>query len=244
MSARLSFTHLRCVATQSVTLLVLLFRVARGTAAEPLPPIDPAGIPGPLVIVGGGKTTDDIRKAFFDLAGKEKAKIVVIPTASAAADDPKQDDSFLKQWQDLKPLSVELFHTRDAKKANDPDFVKPLADATGVWFSGGDQSRITAAYRGTLVEKELKKLHGRGGVIGGTSAGAAIMSDLMITGGTDTAKTADGLGYLPGFVVDQHFVARKRGKRLEGVISDNPGRVGLGIDEATAVVIRGRQARV
>jgi cyanophycinase len=214
------------------------------SAQVPTPSIDPAGLPGPLVIVGGGKMTDDIRKAFFDLAGKDKAKIVVIPTASASADDRKEDDSFLKQWQELKPQSVELLHTRDAKKANDAEFVKPLADATGVWFSGGDQSRITEAYRGTLVEKELQKLHARGGVIGGTSAGAAIMSDLMITGGTDVAKTAAGLGYLPGFVVDQHFVARKRQKRLEGVLAENPARVGLGIDESTAVVVRGRVARV
>lgn len=230
-----------------VSLVLLLGAVAHTQGADaprPLPPIDPAGLPGPLVIVGGGKMTDDIRKAFFDLAGREKAKIVVIPTASASADDPKQADSFLKQWKELKPLTVELFHTRDAKQANDPAFVQPLTEATGVWFSGGDQSRITAAYRGTLVEKELKKLHARGGVIGGTSAGAAIMSDLMITGGTDTATTADGLGFLPGFVVDQHFVVRKRQPRLEGVIAANPGRVGVGIDEATALVVRGRQARV
>jgi cyanophycinase len=233
---------LRSASRLSFCLLLLTVPVAR--AAEPLAPIDPRGLPGPLVIVGGGKMTDDIRKAFFDLAGKEKAKIVVIPTASASADDPKEDESFLKQWKELKPLSVEILHTRDAKKANDADFVKPLTEATGVWFSGGDQGRITAAYRGTLVEKELWKLHERGAVIGGTSAGAAIMSDLMITGGTDKATTAEGLGYLPGFVVDQHFVARKRQPRLEGVIATNPGRVGVGIDESTALVVRGRQARV
>lgn len=211
--------------------------------AEP-PPIDPAGAPGPLVIVGGGKIPDEVRKAFVDLAGKQKAKIVVVPTAGAAADDPKQADSFLDPWRALKPASVELLHARDAKTANDPEFVKALTEATGVWFGGGDQARITAAYRGTLVEKELKKLHARGGVVGGTSAGAAVMSDLMITGGKDEATTAAGLGFLPGFVVDQHFVARNRAKRLEGVIAANPGYVGLGIDEGTALVVRGRQAAV
>lgn len=229
----------------ALCLVVLVAASTRGAdAPRPPEPMDPAGIPGPLVIVGGGKMTDDIRKAFFDLAGKGQAKIVVIPTASTSADDPKEDEGFLKQWKELKPASVVIFHTRDAQKANDADFVKPLTEATGVWFSGGDQRRITAAYRDTLVEKELKKLHARGGVIGGTSAGAAIMSDLMITGGTDKATTAEGLGYLPGFVVDQHFVVRKRRPRLEGVIAANPGRVGIGIDEATALVVRGRQARV
>ncbi len=214
--------------------------VARSQA----PPINAAGLPGPLVIVGGGKITPDIREAFFTLAGKEKAKIVVIPTASADADKPEEVESILKPWQDLKPLSVELFHTRDAKQANDPAFVKPLSEATGVWFGGGDQTKIAAAYRGTLVEKELKKLHERGAVIGGTSAGAAIMSDLMIASGTDTAKTGPGLGFLPGFVVDQHFLARKRQKRLEGVIAENPAYIGLGIDEGTALIVRGRGARV
>ena len=213
-------------------------------AQAQLPAIDPLGLPGPLVIAGGGKLPEDVRKAFFDLAGKEKAKIIVIPTASADADDDKKAEAFLKQWQELKPASVEILHTRDAKTADDPDFVKPLKEATAVWFSGGDQSKITAAYRGTLVGKELAKLHARGGVVGGTSAGAAVMSDLMITGGGVRATTGPGLGFLPGFVVDQHFVVKERGKRLAGVIADNPGYVGLGLDEATALVIRGRTARV
>ncbi|MBA4063412.1 MAG: cyanophycinase [Isosphaera sp.] len=224
--------------------LLFLLAVAAVPTAAAAPPVDPAGLPGPLVIVGGGKMPADARQAFVDLAGKAKAKIVVIPTASAAADDPKEADSFLKPWQELKPASVELLHTRDPKKADDADFARPLAEATGVWFSGGDQSRLTAAYRGTRVEKALKELHARGGVIGGTSAGAAVMTDLMIAGGADTAKTGPGFGFLPGFVVDQHFVARKRQKRLEGVVAEHPGSVGLGIDEATAVVLRGRVARV
>jgi cyanophycinase len=214
------------------------------SAAVPVPFIDPAGLPGPLVIVGGGKLPNDARKAFFDLAGKEKSKIVVVPTASGDADDPKKADTFLKSWEELKPLSVQILHTRDRKQADDPAFVNALTEATGVWFSGGDQAKIAAAYRGTRVEKELKKLHARGGVIGGTSAGAAILSDLMIEGGTDTAKTGEGFGFLPGYAIDQHFTARKREKRLEGVIAANPAWVGLGIDEETALLIRGRVARV
>jgi cyanophycinase len=223
-------------------LALLVLATALPASAGPLPAPEP--VPGPLVIVGGGKMPADARDAFFTLAGKDQAKIVVIPTASATADDPKRADSFLKQWKELNPLSVEILHTRDRKTADDPAFVKPLTEATGVWFSGGDQSRISAAYRGTLVEKELHKLHARGGALGGTSAGAAVMSDLMIAGGTDTARTGPGLGFLPGFVVDQHFVARNRQKRLQGVLADHPHRVGLGIDEGTAVVVRGRTLRV
>jgi cyanophycinase len=222
-------------------LLIVAAQVAR--PADP-PPLDPRGLPGPLVVAGGGKLPADVREAFFTLAGKEKARIVVIPTASIDADDEKQAAGFTKQWEDLKAASVTILHTRDKKKADDADFVKPLAEATGVWFSGGDQNRLTATYRGTRVETELKKLHARGGVIGGTSAGAAVMTDLMIAGGDKVAETAAGFGFLTGYVVDQHFLARKRQGRLEGVIAANPGRVGLGLDEGTAIVIRGRVARV
>jgi cyanophycinase len=218
----------------AAVLLVLVPRLF----ADGLPP---AELPGPLVIVGGGRVPAE---ALVTLAGKDKAKIVVVPTASADADDPGQAESFLKPWRALKPASVVLLHTRERKTADDAAFVKPLADATAVWFSGGDQSRLTAAYRGTLVEKELRKLHARGGVVGGTSAGAAVLSDPMITGGTDTARTGPGFGLLPGFVIDQHFVARNRQKRLAGVVAANPGFVGLGIDEGTAVVARGRTLEV
>jgi cyanophycinase len=230
-----------------VPLILVLFVAAIAgpiSAAPPVPFIDPAGLPGPLVIVGGGKVPDEAQKEFFKFAGKEKAKIFVIPTASGDADDPKNDKSLLEEWEEMKPASVQILHTRDRKQADDPEFVKPLTEAPGIWFSGGDQVKIATAYRGTLVEKELKKLHARGGVIGGTSAGAAILSDLMIEGGTDTAKTGEGLGLLPGFVIDQHFTARHREKRLEDVIAANPAWVGLGIDEGTAMVVRGRQAWV
>src|SRR5262252_4219733 len=112
-------------------LLLFVAVPARGADA---PPIDPAGLGGPLVLAGG-QGTDDARKAFFDLAGKDKAKIVVVPTAIASAGEPKTDDEALEPWKELKPLSVEVLHTRDRKKADDPDFVKPLAEATGVWFT-------------------------------------------------------------------------------------------------------------
>ncbi len=226
-----------------IVVALALVPAVRAADAPALPPV--AEVPGPLVIVGGGAMPADARKAVFDLAGKDKARLVVIPTASESADDPKAADGYVKAWKALGPASVVLLHTRDRKAADDPAFTKPLAEATGVWFSGGDQSRIVAAYKGTLVEKELLKLHRRGGVIGGTSAGAAVMSDPMITGGTgDAATVGTGLGYLPGVVVDQHFTQRKRNPRLAAVVDTHPGFVGLGVDEATAIVVRGRDIKV
>jgi cyanophycinase len=229
------------------SLAIILFAIAiasRVSAAPAVPFIDPAGLPGPLVIVGAGKVPEDAQKAFFELAGKEKAKIVVIPTGSPEADDSKKAASSLKMWADMKPESVQILHTLDRKKADDPAFVNALAQATGVFFCGIDQSQIVSAYRGTLVEKELMKLHARGGVIGGTAAGAAILGDSIFEGGTSTAKTGEGFGFLPGYVIDQHFAAPKVEKRLEGAIAAKPVWIGLGLKEGSAIVIRGRVARV
>lgn len=216
----------------------LLLSLLVSPVAVAAPPYPPEPVPGSLVIVGGGKMPDEVRKEFVKLAGGEAAKLVVIPTASAAADEPKDAGSFTKPWTDAGVKAVSLLHTRDRKEADSDDFVKPLADATAVWFSGGDQSRITATYAGTKTESAFKKVLARGGVVGGTSAGAAVMSDLMITGGTDTATTGTGLGFLPGVVVDQHFTQRNRLKRLEGVVAKNPEYAGLGIDEGAAVILK------
>ena len=195
---------------------------------------------GSLVIVGGGGMPDSLRKTFIDLAGgKEKSRIVVIPTASEDADGNAATlDEFLEPWRKHGVLSPILLHTRSREKANDPDFSKPLDEATGVWFSGGDQSRITAAYSGTKVEDALKRVLERGGVIGGTSAGAAVMSKVMITGGGEKATTGGGLGYLPGAVLDQHALKRSRINRLLGVLDEHPGLIGIAIDESTGLVVR------
>ena len=220
--------------------LFLLF-VPFVQAAEPTK-VDVHGIKGSLVIVGGGPMPDCVRENFLRLAGGSQARLVIIPTASATAD--KESETSLDGWKKHPTASLTLLHTRSREKANDPEFIKPLAEATGVWFGGGVQSRITEAYLGTAVEKELRKLLERGGVIGGTSAGAAIMSEVMITGGNPDATTGRGFGFLPDIVIDQHFLKRNREARLVGVLKNNPGWAGLGIDESTAVVAHGRTLTV
>ncbi|HJZ54157.1 MAG TPA: cyanophycinase [Gemmataceae bacterium] len=221
----------------TVLFFVALFAGGPARAAAPVPEI--AELPGPMVIAGGRDVPDDVRDAFFALAGKDKAKIVVIPTAIASADNPKTADETLKLWQDLQPESVVLLHTRDRKTADDPAFVKPLAEATAVWFTHGHPDRLVSAYRGTLVEKELKKLQARGGVIGGTGAGAMVLTDLVIVRTAEAPKTEPGLGLLPGFVIERGLDGR-----FEGAISANPAHVGLAIPDGTALVIRGRSMRV
>lgn len=200
---------------------------------------------GTLVIVGGGRLTNEVRDEFFRVAGgKGHARLIIVPTASEAADTPSQHDALLAPWRALHPLEVAILHTRDRQQADDPSFVQPLRTATGVWLSGGDQNRLIAAYRGTLFERELHKLLERGGTIGGTSAGAAVMSDLMIQGGNPHARTGSGFGFIKGIVIDQHFVARNRIARLRGVLDAYRNYAGLGVDEGTAVIIRGTRLTV
>jgi cyanophycinase len=193
-------------------------------------------VPGWLVLVGGGSTPEAVRDRFLQLAKGKQARLVIIPTASAKADtiDPQKRFGY---WQARDVASVVMLHTRSRAQANDPTFARCLHDATGVWISGGDQTKLVDAYRGTMVEHELHDLLVRGGVIGGTSAGAAVMSSVMITGGNPAAQVDAGFGLFPGVVVDQHLMRRNRVPRLLSALTTHPGYFGIGIDEQTAVVV-------
>jgi cyanophycinase len=195
-------------------------------------------VAGSLVIVGGGLLPDTIRERFLELAGGKKGRLVVIPTASEFDDQTRIYRSY-NYWKTQELASVVMLHTLDPKEANKPAFVKPLKEATAAWLGGGDQSRLANAYRGTAVERELRQLLARGGVVGGTSAGASVMSSVMITGGNPQVRVGSGFGLLPDVVIDQHFENRQRQQRLLGVLAQNRNCLGLGIDEQTAVVVRG-----
>ena len=226
--------------------VVLLLPYLPGLAGDRKPVakrIRPSGIDGALVICGGGKTPKDALDRFVQLAGGEKAHLVIIPTASDNADKTPAE-KVLAPWKTRKVASVVVLHTRSKQTANNPTFYAPLQKATGVWFGGGSQARIADAYLGTAVEKELYALLKRGGVIGGTSAGAAIMSRTMIASGNPEPIMGRGLDLLPGTIIDQHFVKRSRKGRLFKALTKNPGLVGLGIDEGTALLVKGRAMRV
>ncbi len=226
---------------------VLVARVSPAGAADfstpSLADVNPAGISGALVICGGGKLPDDVATRFRDLAGGDLARLVVIPTAGEDADatDPAR---LAADWRERGFPEVTILHTRSRETADSAEFAAPLTTATAVWFDGGAQSLIAEAYVGTRMERELSELLRRGGVIGGTSAGAAIQSRLMIARGNPHAEIMQGLDLLPGAVIDQHFKARNRQPRLKAVLETHPGFVGLGIDEGTALVVRGRSLEV
>jgi cyanophycinase len=222
----------------------------------PATPVGPAGessdpplrrASGSLVIAGGGLLPGAVRDCFLELAGGSRARLVIVPTASPSLDGrPLQEHSSCAAWQEVagQVESLVFLHTRQRDRANEASFVRPLTMATGVWIAGGDQALLIDAYRGTAVERELRHLLARGGVIGGTSAGAAVMSDPMIRGGNPVAELGKGFGFLPGALVDQHFSERQRLPRLQGAVGRYPGYLGLGIDEQTAVVVQGRIATV
>lgn len=203
-----------------------------------------APVSGSLVICGGGRLPGPVMDSFVKLAGGNRARLVIIPTASSIADSDALE-SRMDFWRNQEVADVSVLHTRSRKTADEADFVKPLAKASGVWFMGGGQGRVTDAYLGTEVQKMVHAVLARGGVVGGTSAGAAIMSPVMIRrGSSKEAEVGEGLGFLPGTVIDQHFIKRNRQERLLGVLNSHPGMVGLGIDEGTALIVQGRKMSV
>ncbi len=220
--------------------------VAAQRVATGAPVVGPAH--GALVIVGGNLHSPEIIRRFIDLAGGPDASIVVIPTAGGAA----EYDRFypgLRQWREQGARNLTVLHTTDPRVADTEAFVEPLRHAGGVWFSGGRQWRLVDAYAGTLTEKELWKVLDRGGVIGGSSAGASIQGDFLVRGDTrtNTVMMGDhqkGFGFLKHVGIDQHVLRRNRQFDLIEVVEAHPDLLGIGIDENTAIVVRGDRFEV
>jgi cyanophycinase len=203
---------------------------------------------GSLVIVGGGLQDERILKRFIDLAGGPTAPIVVIPTAG-------EEDEYDQYWSGLAAFraagasKLHVLHTRDRAVADRDDFVAPIREARGVWFSGGRQWRLADSYLDTLTHRELRALLDRGGAIGGTSAGATILGSYLVRGDTrtNTVMIGDhlrGLGLMKNVAIDQHLLRRNRQFDLLEVIEKHPELLGIGIDEDTAIVVRGDRFEV
>lgn len=223
---------------------------------------------GHLFIVGGGSRPAALMRRFVELAGGPGARIIVVAMASSTP-----EETGAAQAKELRGLGADarsLVLTRE--EASDPATVRRIEEAGGVWFSGGDQLRLAAVLVGTPTLAAIQRRYREGAVVGGTSAGAAVMSDPMITGsqrraGEDTVgyygdtferiargyiDLEPGFGLLPGAYVDQHFIVRERHNRLISAVLSHPERVGIGIDESTVLEvdpdgmwrIRGRSAAV
>lgn len=204
---------------------------------------------GHLVIIGGGDKPSYVLQKIIDFAGGNDAKIIVIPNASSEPTESGEynADEFIKLGCDNVSY---LYCNRD--EANQDSISKWLVGVTGVFFSGGDQAFLTRDLLGTKLLDAIKKIYENGGVISGTSAGAAVMSQIMITGNelknTDSTdifitiekgnvENVEGFGFLNTAIIDQHFIKRKRLNRLISMVLENPDLIGIGIDEATSIIV-------
>lgn len=203
---------------------------------------------GHLVIVGGAMKSDAIIKEFIELAGGLNAAIVVVPTASGHK-NYSQTSGLAGKLKDMGASNVTVLHTDSRSEANSTAFTISLRNATGVWFGGGRQWRLVDAYKDTLMEDLFHAVLARGGVIGGSSAGATIQGSFLVRGDTKTNQIMmgdhqQGFAYIKNSAIDQHVLARNRQFDLYEIMAAHPELLGLGIDEDTAIVVSGNTFKV
>ena len=207
------------------------------TAALLADPSD--SIKGQLVVVGGGTTTSEIINRTLEMAGGKSAKVVIISEAN-----PDYGPGSVAQWKRTDAAQVSLATARESLAA-----VKMIREADLIWMSGGLQGVFMNSIDGTGIAQAIRARYRAGAIVGGTSAGAAVMSKKMIGGKSDLdslrAGTApflmEGLGLWPEAIVDQHFLQKGRFNRLALAVLEFPNLVGIGIDEETAVIVHGRE---
>ncbi len=221
---------------------------------EPFPPATPKPPVvenGTLVIVGGGGMPRNLMSQIVDMAGgPEKAKMVYVPCAEQ--EDVGETQRTVDAWKRMGVKHATFIHTKDRNKANsDEDFLAPLKDATGIWFGGGRQWNFADSYYGTKAHQLMKDVLKRGGVIGGSSAGASIQArylaratpignfQIMAPG-----YERGGLGFISGVAIDQHFSQRGRQKDMTKLMAKHPQLLGIGLDEATAIIVKKSKAKV
>jgi cyanophycinase len=222
--------------TRSLVLGLGLLASAAPAAAQAQPK-------GHLVVVGGGGVPDAVLRRALDLAGGPAAPVVVFPQASEL---DETGDVAAEMWTKAGATNVRWLPLTDPAAAR-----QAVESAALIWFPGGDQRRLMKAFEGTGVPEVIARRYRDGAVVGGTSAGAAVMSLVMLTGDTDlksitvgATTTAPGLGLWPEVIVDQHHLKRQRQSRLISLVLERPDLVGVGIDERTAAVVSGRRFEV
>lgn len=207
---------------------------------------------GALVIIGGAEDRQGdcvVLREFVRASGGVNAHIAVMTAATGL---PKEvGDDYIRVFKRLGAESVQVVHTEHRDDSEREDNLRTIKESTGIFFTGGDQSRIVDFIKGTPLGKAIHHRHEAGAVIGGTSAGAAMMPDEMIVGGAsvsnpsvDAVSLGPGMGFLPGIVVDQHFAQRGRLGRLLAALVLQPAVLGLGIDEDTGIIVKGDEFEV
>jgi cyanophycinase len=221
-----------------LALVLVAFGLVRDGTAQVVGPEH-----GTLVLVGGGLRNPVILEQFLYHAGGPDARIVVIPTAREG-DDFGDDYEGVTRLREAGATNATLLHARDRVEADSDAFARVLDSADAVWISGGRQWRLADAYLGTRTQEALVRLLDRGGVIGGSSAGATIQGSYLVRGDTGGNRVMmgdhqEGFGFLKNTAVDQHLLRRNRHFDLIEVIEAHPQLLGIGLDEDTAIVVRG-----
>ena len=204
---------------------------------------------GNLFIVGGGFRTD-LEKKLVELAGGESARIIIVPNAGG---DPLESALAMKKdFEECGAGSVDyIICTRE--NCDEDSILTKFKGVTCIYISGGDQSRLTDTFNDTEFLGKIRKFYDDGGLIAGNSAGATVMSEIMITGNEikhpeakrafayvqkGNIETVEGFGFIKKAIIDQHFIARKRHNRLLTLVLENPHLLGIGIDEGTAILVK------
>jgi len=209
-----------------------------------------ADTPGPLIIIGGHEDKTGERVILKAVAERLRGGKLVV--ATVASHEPQgYFDGYKKAFADLGVTDMVELYVEDRSESQDGAALSILDDAAGVFFSGGDQLRISSQIGDTPIERRIRELHQSGGVIAGTSAGASVMSETMLVKGASAESyrigelhMAPGLGLVRDVIIDQHFAERGRYGRLVGAVAHNPRLLGIGIDENTAIVVDGRRFQV
>ncbi|HEY9741671.1 MAG TPA: cyanophycinase [Coleofasciculaceae cyanobacterium] len=207
---------------------------------------------GQLVIIGGAEDKEGdctILREFVRRAGGVSARIVVMTVATEL---PREvGENYIRVFERLGVEDVRIVDTVEREDASSATYLEAIEKATGVFFTGGNQARITSILKDTEIDRLLHKRLSEGIVIGGTSAGAAMMPDVMIVEGDsetnprlEIVEMEPGMAFLPGVVIDQHFLQRGRIGRLLSAVSQQPVVLGFGIDENTAIVVNNNQFEV
>ena len=238
-----------------IPVLLVLFGALPAIAQE-APVYGPPS--GTLVVVGGGSTDGTgIIEKFIELAGGLDARLIVVPTAGGNRNQDGtiaeyKEEQVIAPWLKRGMKNVKMLHTHDPKVADTEEFVKDLRQADAVWFNGGRQWNIVDSYMNTLTYREFHKVLERGGVLGGSSAGATIQGDYLVRGavaGSHIMMTPEpeherGFNFLRKTAIDQHINARNRWDDLIQVIEKYPDLLGIGLSEGTAIIVKGDQFEV
>ncbi|KQW66983.1 cyanophycinase [Phenylobacterium sp. Root77] len=199
--------------------------------------------PGPLFIIGGGEDKEGDREILGAIAKRLAGQKLVIATIASHRPEG-YFRTYREVFAELGVTDTTELYLEDRAQSADPETLAALEGAAGVFFTGGDQLRISSQIGDTPIERKIRDIHAAGGLMAGTSAGASVMSDTMLVRGPGSEShrigdvhMAPGLGLIRNVIIDQHFAERGRFGRLFGAVAQNPRVLGVGIDEDTAIVV-------